>query len=135
MFAQERFHYIAEDILPESQCSFRKGHGCYDMMFVALQLLEKAREHQELLFIFVGLRKAYKSVSRNTLWKVLKGLVFLLKVVKSFHEGMHAVVKMGGSWSECLEVRNGLRQGCSLAPALFNLYFSAVVTTCRSNCI
>ena len=47
---------------------------------------------------------------------------------------MHAVVRVGGTLSECFEVRNGLRQGCTLAPALFNLYFSAVVTTWRCDC-
>ena len=32
---QERLQHIAEDILPESQCGFRKGRGCCDMIFVA----------------------------------------------------------------------------------------------------
>jgi len=51
----------------------------------------------------------------------------MLKIVRSFHGGMHAVVKVGGSVSECFGVKNGLRQGCTLVPTLFNLYFSAVV--------
>ena len=56
---------IAEKVLLESQCGFRKGGGCCDMIFVAWQLLEKAiaRDHQDSLFIlFVDLRKAYDSV-------------------------------------------------------------------------
>ena len=70
---QERLQHIAENILPESQCGFQKGRGCCDMILVAQQLLEKVREHQELLFIlFVDLRKAYDSVPRDALWKVLE---------------------------------------------------------------
>ncbi len=34
---QERLQVIAERILPESQCGFRKGSGCCDMIFVAMQ--------------------------------------------------------------------------------------------------
>ena len=47
---QERLQVIAEHILQDSQCGFRKGRGCCDMFFVARQLLEKAREHQDSLF-------------------------------------------------------------------------------------
>ena len=43
-----------------------------------------------------------------------------LKIVGSYYKGM------GGSLSK---VRNSLRKGCTLASTLFNLYFSAVVTT------
>ena len=49
---------IAERLPPESQSGFRKGRGCCDMIFVARQLLEKTREHQESLFtLFVDLRR------------------------------------------------------------------------------
>jgi len=58
----------------------------------------------------------------------------MLKIVRSFHEGMLAVVKVGGSVSECFEVKYGLQQGCTLAPTLFNLYFSAVVKVWRCDC-
>ena len=61
----DRMQVIAESILPDSQSGFRKGHGCLDMIFVARQLMEKAREHEDSLFVmFVDLKKAYDSVSR-----------------------------------------------------------------------
>ena len=33
------------DVLPDSQCGFRAGRGCNDVMLVARQLVEKAQEH------------------------------------------------------------------------------------------
>ena len=39
---QDRLKLIAEDVLPDSQCGFRAGRGCIDMIFVARQLVEKA---------------------------------------------------------------------------------------------
>ena len=136
---QERLQHIAEDILPESQCGFRKGRGCCDMIFVARQLVEKAREHQDLLFtLFVDLRKAYDSVPRLALWQVLEKSGVppqMLKIIASFHEDMQAEVRIGGVLSESFRVRNGLRQGCTLAPTLFNLFFSAVVSTWRTDCV
>ena len=41
---QDRLQDIAEKDLPESQCGFRKGRGCTDMVFAARQLVEKTRE-------------------------------------------------------------------------------------------
>ena len=42
---QNRLQSIAEQELPESQCGFRQGRGCTDMIFVVRQLVEKALEH------------------------------------------------------------------------------------------
>ena len=86
--------------MPESQCDFRKGRGCCDMIFVAPQLVEKAREHQELLLaLFVDLRKANDSVPRLALWQVLKKSGVppqMLKIIIFFHEDMQAEVRIGG---------------------------------------
>ena len=79
------------------------------MIFVARQLVEKAREHGESLYVlFVDLRKAYDSVPRQALWKVLEKYGVpekMLNVVKSFHEGMHAELRVGSTVTERFEVR------------------------------
>ena len=96
---QERLQTIADGVLPESQCEFRKGRGCVDIIFVARQLVEKCREHDESLFVlFVDLKKAYDSVPRSALWCVLEKCgvpTVLLSVVRSFHDGMKAEVRQG----------------------------------------
>ena len=66
---QERLQKLAEKVLPESQCGFRKRSGCVGMIFAARQLLEKCREHDDALFVlFIDLKKAYDSVPRDALW-------------------------------------------------------------------
>ena len=135
---QDRLQVMAEKVLPESQCGFRKGRGCVDMIFAARQLVEKSREHDDSLFVlFVDLKKAYDSVPRKALWCVLEKYGVpptMLSVIRSFHEDMSAVVRVGDDFTEDIEVTNGLRQGCTLAPTLFNLYFSAVVACWRARC-
>ena len=96
---------IAEHILPESQCGFRKGRGCVDMIFVARQLIEKAIEHGEALFVlFVDLKKAYDSVPRQALWRVLEKCgvpTVMLSIIQSCHQGMRAEVRVGRSeWDQ-----------------------------------
>ena len=95
--------------------------------------MEKARESLHVLFI--DSRKAYDSVPRQVLWKVLEKYgvpTKMLNVVKCFYEGMHAEVRVGSTVTEMFEVQNGLRQGCNLAPTLFNIYFSAMVADWRN---
>ena len=135
---QERLQVIGERVLPESQCGFRKGRGCVDMLFVARQLVEKSREHDNSLFIaFFDLRKAYDSVPRPALWSVLEKYGVppkMLSVIRSFHEGMLAEVQVEEGSTDSFEVKNGLRQGCPLAPSLFNLFFAAMVSCWRARC-
>ena len=65
---QERLQKVAEQELPESQCGFRKGRSCSDMIFTVRQLVEKTIEHGDKLFlVFVDLEKAYDSVPRAAL--------------------------------------------------------------------
>ena len=46
-----------------------------------------------------------------------------------FHDSMRAVIRSGDTTTGSIDVQNGLRQGCTLAPTLFNSYFCAMVAT------
>ena len=135
---QVRLQSVVEDVLVDSQCGFRSGRGCVDMIFCAQQLMEKAREHRSDLFmLFVDLRKAYDSIPRQALWLVLHKYGIptqLIQLIQSLHEGMKAEVAVGGTTCPVVEVNNGLRQGCTIAPSLFNLYFNLVMGAWRSRC-
>ena len=128
---QMRLQKVAEEVLPESQCGFRAGRGCADMIFCARQLMEKAREHNTTLYLlFIDLRKAYDSIPREALWQVLRKYGIpptLVNIIRSLHDGMKTEVTMDGATTPEIEVTNGLRQGCTIAPTLFNLYFNFVI--------
>ena len=97
---QERLQRLAEEELPESQCGFRKGRSCLDMVFTVRQLMGKTIEHRTKLFLlFVDLKKAYDSVLHAALWRALRKLGVpdvLIDIIRSFHEGMKAKVKING---------------------------------------
>ena len=57
----------------------------------------------------------------------------MLSVIKSLHDDMLAQVRVGGDLTtDSIEVKNGLRQGCTLAPSLSS---SAVVRSKVNNSI
>ena len=80
---------------------------------------------------FVDLQKAYDSVDRELLWKVLARAgvpSVMIDVIRQFHDGMRASVRMDdGELSEWFEVTQGLRQGCVLSTLLFNIFFAVVI--------
>ncbi|XP_061891552.1 dickkopf-related protein 3b isoform X2 [Entelurus aequoreus] len=121
---------ITEDLLPESQCGFRKNRSTVDMVFTTRQLQEKCREqHQDLFVAFIDLSKAFDTVNRELLWNIL--LKFgcpqkFVNILRQFHEGMMSRVTIGGQESEPFKVCTGVRQGCVLAPVLFNIFLLCV---------
>ena len=71
-----------------------------------------------------------QSVDRTLLWTVLARFGVpqrMISVIRQFHDGMRACVRLDdGVWSGRFAVDQGLRQGCVLAPLLFNIFFAAV---------
>lgn len=89
------------------------------MIFAARQLVEKCRDHDDALFVlFVDLKKAYNYT------RVLEKCGVpptMLSIIQSFHDGMQAEVRVGEIATDRIRVHNGLRQGCTLVPSLFNI--------------
>ncbi|XP_065195778.1 uncharacterized protein LOC135827179 [Sycon ciliatum] len=129
---QNRLQSVAERELPESQCGFRRGRSCTDQIFSVYQSVEKLYKYEHRtggFLVFIDLRKAYDSVPRQALWCGLRTLGVpdqLVDLIASFHTGMQARVRVGDRHTDPISVNNGLRQGCSISPVLFNLYFSLV---------
>ena len=51
-----------------------------------------------------------------------------IAMVRQFHDGMQARVQNDGEYSEPFPVTNGVKHGCVMAPTLFRMMFSAMLT-------
>ena len=121
---------ISENILPESQSGFRSNRSTVDMIFAARQLFEKSREqHRDLYVAFIDLSKAFDSVDRSLLWLILlrSGCTErFVQLIASLHNGMSVRIRVGDDLSDPFEVSRGVKQGCVLAPILFNIYVQCI---------
>nr|VZI06546.1 unnamed protein product [Spirometra erinaceieuropaei] len=122
---------LEQGLLPESQCGFRRHRGTMDMIFAARQLQEKCQEIRTHLYsTFVDLTKAFDTVNREGLWKIMQKFGCperFTQMVRQLHDGMIARVTVNGAVSEAFAVTNGVKQVCVLAPTLFRLMFSAML--------
>ena len=86
--------YVVPNILPESQCGFRPNRGTMDMIFTARQIQEKCQEQQlDLYYCIIDLTKAFDTVNREALWKILVKLGCpekFIGLIRSLHNDMKA---------------------------------------------
>ena len=122
--------YVVDLVSLESQCRFWHRNSTIDMIFVAWQPQEKCCEKlQDLYLAFVDLTKAFDTVNRDLLWNILRKFgcpPTFIAILQQFHTRMCAQVVMAGSQSSSFPVEVGVKQGCVLAPIIFNLLQVAI---------
>nr|VZI21292.1 unnamed protein product [Spirometra erinaceieuropaei] len=109
------------------------------MIFAARQLQEKCQEMRTHLYsTFVDLTKAFDTVNREGLWKIMQKFGCterFIQMGRQLHDGMMARVTDNGAVSEAFSVTNGVKKGCVLAPTRFSLMFYALLMgTYRDEC-
>ena len=93
-------------------------------MFALRMLMEKYREGQrEFHCVFVDLKKAYNTVSREELWWYCmrkSGMAEkYVRLVQDMYEESETVVSCAVETTESFKVKIGLHQGSALSPFLF----------------
>ena len=125
-----------EATISEHQCGFRSGRGTSDQLFTLNQILSNAFEYNVPTHTcFVDLKKAYDTVNRPALWQVLRQVGLSTKVqrlLRDLHTNTRSCIRAYGTTSDFFEVNNGVRQGCVLAPSLFNIFLDHIIRTAIS---
>ena len=85
--------------------------------------MEQSIEWQSSLYInFIDFEKAFDSISREVLWRLLQHYEMPAKVViimRALYEGFSTQVVHNGQRTQPLDMRTGVRQGCLISPLLF----------------
>ena len=107
------------------------------MIIVLKQTQEKCREQNiDLYAAFVDLIKAFDTVSRDGLWKILARLGCppkFLTILRQLLEGQQGQMKHNIFLSGSFLFSNGVKEGCVLVPTLFSIFFSSVLREAKED--
>ena len=127
----------AKEIIGDHQCGFRCNRSTIDHIVCIRQILEKKWEYSEPVHqLFIDFKKAYTSVRRGVLYKILIEFGIprkLVRLIKMSLTETYSRVRVGKNVSDRFPIRNGLKQGGALSPMLFNFALEYAIRRVQVN--
>ncbi|VDO83552.1 unnamed protein product [Schistosoma margrebowiei] len=109
--------------LRDQQARFPKDQSCTDQIATLQIIVEQSVDWNSSLYInFIDYEKAFDSVDRRILWKLLRHYGVPEKIVNTIrnsYDRLRYKVVLRGQLTDAFQVRTGVRQGCLLSPCLF----------------
>ena len=110
----ERMKGEVDKTLREEQAGFRQDRSCTDQIATLRIIVEQSIEwNSSLYIIFVDYERAFDSLDRETLWKILRHYgvpMKLVNMIKNSYEGMSCRVIHDGQLTKNFEIRTGVRR-------------------------
>ena len=112
-----------DDILRVEQTGFRSGKSTVNQIFVLRNIIEQCVERNETIYFnFIDFSKAFDSIDRECLWKILGFYGIpkkIISIIKEMYNGSSAQVLVNGELTGKFEIKTGVKQGCVLSGLLF----------------
>ena len=111
--------------LRKEQAGYRTNKSTIDQIFILRNIIEQSNEWQSSLYIhFIDFEKAFDSIHRESLWKIMKSYGIpdkLIAVVKALYENFECAVIDDNTNTEWFPIKTGVKQGCNMSGFLFLL--------------
>ena len=109
----ERVREAVDPKLRDQQAGFRRNRSCADQITSLRIIVEQSIEWNSTLYInFIDYEKAFDSVDREIMWKLLRHYGVpdkIISLVRCSYEDMSCKIAHAGQLSESFEVKTGVR--------------------------
>ena len=133
----ERLKKSLDKVLRPNQAGFRARRSCNDHIVTLRNIIEQTKEFNSNLYLtFVDFEKAFDTLDRNIMWKILEvyGIpAKFINIIKSLYDGYKVNIEHNGKLSKPVEINTGVRQGCILSPTLFLVVLDWVMHKAATN--
>lgn len=133
-----RIYSTCESAMGREQFGFRGGMGTREALFCMNVILQKSCEFRKNVYVcFIDFQRAFDSVCHRQLFECLDNIGIDsqdAKILKQLYRNQTARVKVEHLTTEAIPIERGVRQGCVLSPALFNLYSEQIFREALADC-
>ena len=120
-----------DEQLREEQAGFRSNRSCIDHINTLRIIVEQSQEFiSNLYLLFIDFEKAFDSINRNSMWRVLQKYGIprkIINIIKETYNKYRCRVIHDGKVTEPFSINSGVRQGCILSPTIFLLVMDDVM--------
>ena len=106
-----------------------------DQILTLRNIIEQSKEWKTPLYInFIDFKKAFDSIHRDTLWKIVKAYGVpdeIVTLMKCFYTKFECTVLLNNKETDWFTVNSGVRQGCIVSPILFLIAIDWIIRKTR----
>ena len=132
----ERVKNALDKKFRDEQAGFRQDRSCTDHIATMRIIIEQSLEWQSSLYtVFVDFQKAFDSVDRDVIWKLMHHYGYpskFVNIIKEMYEDATCRVIHDGKLTEPFTVQTGVRQGCLLSPVIFLMVVDWIMRQCTT---
>ena len=115
---QATFQQYVNQEISDVQAEFREGRGTRNQIASICWVIARAREFQKnIYFCFFDYAKAFDSVDKNKLLKILKEMRIpdhLTYRLRNLYVGQEATVRIGHGTTDWIQIGKGVCKDCQL---------------------
>ncbi|CAG7826871.1 unnamed protein product [Allacma fusca] len=109
----------------------RRGRGCAEHVFALYAMIAKSLSAKKgkLFALFVDLTQAFDSITHAKLWNRLRALGIsenCLSRIQELYAEAKTKIRTNEGFTEYIKILNGVLQGESCSPTLFNMYLDEI---------